>query len=75
MQIRAFVFDNALGLQNQKLKYERKNENDSARSSKMMPSCKWPICAGSAYFISAEGRGGGGALIQALPINNIQGTD
>ena len=26
-----------------KFKYERKNEKDSGRSSKMTPSCKWPI--------------------------------
>ena len=26
-----------------KFKYERKNEKDSGRSSKMIPSCKWPI--------------------------------
>ena len=25
-----------------KFKYERKNEKDSGRSSKMTPSCKWP---------------------------------
>ena len=26
-----------------KFKYEKKNEKDSGRSSKMTPSCKWPI--------------------------------
>ena len=26
-----------------KFKYERKNEKDSGRSSKMKPQCKWPI--------------------------------
>ena len=26
-----------------KYKYERKNEKDSGRSSKMTPSCTWPI--------------------------------
>ena len=26
-----------------KFKYERRNENDSGRSSKITPSCKWPI--------------------------------
>ena len=26
-----------------KFKFERKNEKDSGRSSKMTPSCKWPI--------------------------------
>ena len=26
-----------------KFKYERKNEKDSGRCSKMTPSCKWPI--------------------------------
>ena len=26
-----------------KFKYERKNEKDSGRSSKITPSCKWPI--------------------------------
>ena len=28
-----------------KFEYERKNEKDSGRSSKMTPSCKWPIQA------------------------------
>jgi len=28
---------------NTKLEYERKNEENSGRSSKMTPSCKWPI--------------------------------
>ena len=59
VQIRAFVFYNSMGLQNEKLKYERKNEKDSGRSSKIMPSCKRPICAGSAYFILFQPRGGG----------------
>ena len=35
VQIKAFVIT--------KFKYERKNEKDSGRSSKMTPSCKWPI--------------------------------
>ena len=26
-----------------KFKYEKKNEKNSGRSSKMRPSCKWPI--------------------------------
>ena len=26
-----------------KVKYEKKNEKNSGRSSKMTPSCKWPI--------------------------------
>ena len=25
------------------IKYERKNENNSGRSGKLTPSCKWPI--------------------------------
>ena len=40
-----------------KLKYEKKNEKNSARSSKMTPSCKWPI---ELYYINT--RGGGGPL-------------
>ena len=32
----AFVIENSL-------EYERKNEKDSGRSSKMSSSCKWPI--------------------------------
>ena len=35
LQIKAFAIT--------KFKYERKNEKDSGRSSKMTPSCKWPI--------------------------------
>ena len=40
VQIRAFVIQTSLGLQN---KYERKNEKDYGRSSKMTPLCKWLI--------------------------------
>ena len=40
-QITAFVNEISLGLPN--LNYEEKNETDSGRSSKMTPSCKWPI--------------------------------
>ena len=28
-----------------KFEYERKNEKESGRSSKMTPSCKWPIAS------------------------------
>jgi len=38
VQIRAFVIQTPPGLQ-----YEMKNEKGSDRSSKMTPSCKWPI--------------------------------
>ena len=41
VQIKAVVFLNLSGIT--KFKYERKNEKDSCRSSKMTPSCKWPI--------------------------------
>ena len=36
-----FCYLNLTGIT--KFKYERKNEKDSGRSSKMKPSCKWPI--------------------------------
>ena len=36
-----FCYLNLTGIT--KFKYERKNEKDSGRSSKMMPSCKWPM--------------------------------
>ena len=36
-----FCYSNLTGIT--KFKYERKNEKDSGRSSKMTPSCKWPI--------------------------------
>ena len=39
VQIRAFVVLNLAGIT--KFKYERKNEMDIGRSSKMTPSCKW----------------------------------
>ena len=39
VQIRAFVVLNLAGIT--KFKYERKNEMDFGRSSKMTPSCKW----------------------------------
>ena len=39
--IRAFVIQTSAGIT--KFTYERKNEKDSGRSSKMTPSCKWPI--------------------------------
>ena len=41
VQIRAFVILNLTG--GTKFTYEKKNEKNSARSSKMTPSCKWPI--------------------------------
>ena len=41
LQIRALCYLNLSGIT--KFKYERKNEKDSGRSSKMTPSCKWPI--------------------------------
>ena len=41
VQIRAFVIQTSLGLHN--LNMKGKNEKDSGRSSKMTPSCKWPI--------------------------------
>ena len=39
--IRAFVMQTSAGIT--KFTYERKIEKDSGRSSKMTPSCKWPI--------------------------------
>ena len=42
--IRAFVIQTSLG-------YERKNEKDSGRSSKMTPSCKWPIDKSGPLFL------------------------
>ena len=36
-----FCYRNLTGIT--KLKYERKNEKDSGRSSKMTSSCKWPM--------------------------------
>ena len=39
VQIRAFVIQTSLGLQN--LNIKGKNEKDYGRSSKMTPSCKW----------------------------------
>ena len=39
--IKAFVIQTSLGLQN--LKMKGKTKKDSGRSSKMTPSCKWPI--------------------------------
>ena len=41
VRIKALVFFNLAGVI--KFKYERKNEKDSGRSSKMTPSCKLPI--------------------------------
>ena len=41
VQIRAFCYLNLTGIT--KFKSERKNEKDSSHSSKMTPSCKWPI--------------------------------
>ena len=41
VEIRAFVFENALGIPNQNMK--GKNEKDSGLSSKMTRSSKWPI--------------------------------
>ena len=44
VQIRAFVIEISLGLPNiYNIIYERKNEKDSGRSSKMTSSCKWPM--------------------------------
>ena len=40
VQITAFVI-NLAGIT--KFNYEKKNEKDSGHSSKMTPSCKWPI--------------------------------
>ena len=39
VQIKAFVVQTSLRLP--KIEYERKNEKDSGRGSKMMSSCKW----------------------------------
>ena len=36
-----FCYLNLAGIT--KFKYEREDEKDSGRSSKMTPSCKWPI--------------------------------
>ena len=41
VQIRAFVFFSLTGAT--KFKYEKKTQKNSGRSSKMTPSCKWPI--------------------------------
>ena len=41
VQIKAVISLNLCGIT--KFKEERKNEKDSGRSSKMTPSCKWPI--------------------------------
>ena len=41
MQIRAFCYLILAGIT--EFKYGRKNEKDSGRSSKVTPSCKWPI--------------------------------
>ena len=56
--IRAFVL-NLTGIR--KFKYERKNEKDSGRSSKITPSCKWPIGKSGTkghgrMFASAKGK-------------------
>ena len=40
-----------------KFKYERKNEKDSGRSSKMKPSCKWPIGTIHADIIGFQPKG------------------
>ena len=41
VQIKAFVIQPSPGLP--KFKYQRKKEEDSGRTSKMTPSCKWPL--------------------------------
>ena len=41
VQNKGFCFLNLAGIT--KFKYDRKNEKDSGRSSKMTPSCKWPV--------------------------------
>ena len=49
-----FCYRNLTGIT--KLKYERKNEKDSGRNSKMTSSCKWPISDASIsqhYFFTA----------------------
>ena len=38
-----FVIQTSLGLPNLNIYLKKKNEEDSGRSSKMTPSCKWPI--------------------------------
>ena len=38
-----FVIQTSLGLPNLNIYIKKKNEEDSGRSSKMTPSCKWPI--------------------------------
>ena len=43
VQIMAFCHINFAGIT--KFKYEKKNEKDSGRSSKMTPSSKWPVVA------------------------------
>ena len=41
VQIRAVLLFNPTGVT--KFKYERKNDKDSGRRSKMTPSCEWPF--------------------------------
>ena len=40
---KGFCYLNLAGIT--KFKYERRNGKDSGRSSKMTPSCKWPIAS------------------------------
>ena len=54
-----FCYSNLTGIR--KFKYERKNEKDSGRSSKITPSCKWPIGKSGtkghgSMFASAKGK-------------------
>ena len=57
--IRAFVIQTSLGLENLNMKV--KTKKDSGRSSKITPSCKWPIGKSGtkghgSMFASAKGK-------------------